>query len=188
MAGVSFAQIELKPAVGFNSSRFDSDPDTLTADGRIGYQFGASLAVGRKIYIEPGIFYTRLAQKFTPIDARYGEFDYNADFIRIPVNLGWQFIGKNTGFAGLRIFLGPSMMIPVGISGDNSKLVKEDVKSPQFDFAVGAGLNIWLFFLDLSYGWGMTQQFKDDPITAKMQALYVNLGFRFKLKKDQEEY
>jgi len=186
-----FSQLELKPAIGFNVARFDSHPvfgansDTLYSNSRAGYQLGASLAIGRKLYIEPGVFYTKLLQDFTPSDFEKSEFTYSASYIRIPVNFGFQFIGHNTSLAGLRIFLGPSMFIPISVKDNDYPIVKEDLKSPQFDFSVGAGLNVWFIFLDISYGWGLTQQYKDDPITAKMQAFYANLGFRFKLKSDE---
>ena len=196
LASLGFAQLELKPAIGFNSSRFDSNPvfandpkDSLVADGRVGYQIGASLAIGRKIYVEPGIFYNKMNQSFTPTNTEEDikeEFTYNASYIRIPVNFGWQFIGSNKSFAGLRIYLGPSMFIPLNVKENSYPLVKDDLKSPQFDFSAGAGLNIWLLFLDVSYGWGLTPQFKDDYIEAKMQSFYANVGFRFKLKKDEE--
>lgn len=192
----SFSQLELKPAIGFNSSRFDSNPafnndppDSLLADGRVGYQIGASLAIGRRIYVEPGIFYNKMNQFFTPTNTETDkeEFTYNASYIRIPVNLGWQLIGNNKSFAGMRIYVGPSIFIPLNVKENSYPLNKADVKSPQFDFSAGAGLNIWLLFLDVSYGWGLTPQFKDDKIVeAKMQALYANIGFRFKLKQDLE--
>ncbi len=186
----AFSQLELKPAIGFNVARFDSNPvfpasaDSLLTDSRAGYQFGASLAIGRKLYAEPGIFYTRLAQQFTPSDAADSSFTYGANYLRIPVNFGLQFIGSSETFASLRIFLGPSMFIPLGVKENEFGIVKEDLKSPQFDFSVGAGLNIWFLFLDVSYGWGLTPQYADDPITAKMQAFYANAGFRFKLKSE----
>jgi hypothetical protein len=190
----SFAQLELKPAIGFNVARFDSDPrfdskqDSLVGDARAGYQIGASLAIGRKMYVEPGIFYNRMNQSFTPtnIENEKSEFAFNAGYIRIPVNFGFQFIGRNNGIAGLRIYLGPSLFIPLSVKDNDYPLVKDDLTSPQFDIAAGAGLNIWLLFLDVSYGWGLTPQFSDDSIEAKMQALYVNVGFRFKLKSDEE--
>lgn len=182
----SFAQLELKPAFGINAASFDSDPDSLTADGRAGYQIGASLAIGRKMYVEPGIFYNKMNLSFAPLDTGKSEFSFNTSYIRIPVNFGFQLIGKNTNLAGLRIYLGPSMFIPLNVKENSYLLVKENLKSPQFDISVGAGLNIWFLFLDVSYGWGLTPQFKDDPIEAKMQSFYANVGFRFKLKKEVE--
>lgn len=186
----AFAQLELKPAIGMTAARFDSDPvfdlDTLATDAKVGYQFGASLAIGRKLYVEPGVFYTRLGQDFAPSVWDDSAFTYKVNSLRIPVSFGFQFIGHNTSFAGLKIFIGPSMIIPLSVKENNYPIEKDDIKSPQFDIAVGAGLNIWLFFLDVSYGWGLTPQFRDDPIDAKMQSLYANLGFRFKLKPDEE--
>jgi hypothetical protein len=187
----TFSQIELKPAIGFNLSRFDSNPvfpanaDSLISDSRAGYQLGASLAFGRKLYAEPGIFYTRLSQEFTPSDAADSSFAYRANYLRIPVNFGLQFIGSSETFASLRIFLGPSMMIPLSVKENDFGIEKDDLKSPQFDISVGAGLNIWFLFLDVSYGWGLTQQYADDPIGAKAQAFYANAGFRFKLKSEE---
>lgn len=180
----AFSQMELKPAIGFNSSRFDSNPDSLVASSRAGYQVGASLAMGQKIYIEPGLFYTRLNQQFLPADSLGTEFTYNTGYIRVPVNLGLLFIGNSESLASLRIFLGPSMFIPLSVRENTYNLVKDDVKSPQFDFNVGAGLNLWFLFLDVSYGWGLTPQFKEDPIGAKMQAFYASAGFRFKLNRE----
>lgn len=188
----AFSQLELKPAIGFNVARFDSNPvfevqdDSIVTQGKAGYQVGASLLIGRKLYIEPGVFYTRLTQDMSPTNIEKSQFTYSASFIRVPVNFGFQFIGSTNSFAGLRIFLGPSMFIPLGIKENDYPLVKEDVNSPQFDISAGAGLNIWFLFLDVSYGWGLTPQYTDDPIEAKMQSFYANLGFRFKLKSDEE--
>jgi hypothetical protein len=186
-----FTQIELKPAIGITVAGFDSKPvfnntDTISTTSKAGFQFGASLAIGRKLYVEPGVFYTKLNQDMKPSDIDKPEFTYNASFVRIPVNFGFQFIGSSTTLASLRIYLGPSMLIPVGIKENDYIIAKEDVKSPQFDFSVGAGLNVWLLFLDVSYGWGLTPQFADDPIEAKMKSFYANVGFRFRLKSDEE--
>jgi hypothetical protein len=193
LAIVGMAQLELKPAIGFNAARFDSNPvfntnDTNTTTGKAGYQFGASLMIGRKLYVEPGVFYLKLDQDMAPENTEKSAFTYGAEFVRIPVNFGFQFIGSSSSFAALRIYLGPSLLIPVGIKDNDYTLAKADVTSPQFDISVGAGLNIWFLFLDVSYGWGLTPQFTEDPIEAKMQAFYANIGFRFKLKSDSEEH
>lgn len=192
MTTAGFSQLELKPAIGLNVARFDSDPvlsnstDSTLTGTKAGYQLGASLAIGRKLYVEPGVFYIKMAQDFTTSDIEKSDFTYNADYLRVPVNFGFQFIGSTTSFAGLKIFLGPSMFIPLSVKENEYPVTKADVESPQFDFNVGAGLNVWFLFLDVSYGWGLTPQFKDDPIKAKMQAFYANLGFRFKLISDEE--
>lgn len=188
---IGFSQLELKPAIGITAASFDSNPvfntsDTTTTNAKAGYQFGASLAIGRKLYVEPGVFYTRLTQNMTPSDIEKSAFTYGASFVRIPVNFGFQFIGSSSSFASLRVFIGPSMLIPVNITDNDYPIVKSDVKNPQFDLSVGGGLNIWFLFLDVSYGWGLTPQFTGDPIEAKMKSFYGNLGFRFKIKSDEE--
>lgn len=186
-----YSQLELKPAVGMTVASFDSDPlfemqdDSLVTSGKVGYQFGASLAIGRKLFVEPGVFYTRFNQNMDPAYTDSSNFTYGPSFIRIPVNFGFQFIGSTSSFAGLKIFIGPSMLIPTGVKENSYGIVKEDVTSPQFDISVGAGLNVWFLFLDVSYGWGLTPQYVDDPIEAKMKSLYVNMGFRFRLKAEE---
>lgn len=186
-----YSQLEFKPAIGLTVAKFDSDPvfevnnDSLVTNAMAGYQVGASLLIGRKLFVEPGVFYTKLIQNMTPAKSGKPEFTYSPNFVRIPVNFGFQFIGSTESLAGLRIFLGPSLFIPVGLKENDYPIVKEDMTSPQFDISVGAGLNIWFLFLDVSYGWGLTPQFTEDPIEAKMQAFYANVGFRFKLKSDE---
>lgn len=190
-AFAGFSQLELKPTVGMTAASFDSNPlfemqgDSLVTKGKIGYQFGASLAIGRKLFVEPGVFYTMLSQKMDPAYTDSASFDYSAGFVRIPVNFGFQFIGSTASFAGLKIFIGPSIMIPTSVKENSYGILKQDVTSPQFDISVGAGLNVWLLFLDVSYGWGLTPQYADDPIEAKMKSLYVNMGFRFRLKAEE---
>jgi hypothetical protein len=127
-------------------------------------------------------------QSFTPTNTENEkpEFTYSTSYLRIPVNFGWRFFGNSSSLAAIRIFLGPSMFIPLKVKENSYPLVKEDLISPKFDISIGAGLNIWLLFLDVSYGWGLTPEFTDDAIEAKMQALYVNAGFRFKLISDEE--
>jgi len=192
LAHIATAQLELKPAIGMTVAKFDSDPvfelnnDSLVTNGKVGYQFGASLAIGRKLFAEPGIFYTRLAQDMQPTIADKEDFTYSAGYMRIPVNFGFQFIGSPNSLAGLRIFLGPSLMFPLSIKENDYPVEKDNVTSPQFDIFAGAGLNIWFLFLDVSYGWGLTPQYINDPIEAKMQSLYANIGFRFKLKSEEE--
>ncbi|HOX78574.1 MAG TPA: outer membrane beta-barrel protein [Bacteroidales bacterium] len=192
IATTGFAQLELKPAVGLNVARFDSDPvfsngaDSMLTNPGAGFQLGASLAIGRKLYVEPGVFYSKMVQGFETSDIEKEDFTYSANYIRVPLNFGFKFIGTQTSLAGLKIFLGPSMFIPLSIQENTYPIAKTDVKSPLFDFNVGAGLTIWNVFLDVSYGWGLSPQFKDDPIEAKMQAFYANVGFRFKLINDEE--
>lgn len=191
-AAPGFAQLDLKPAIGMNASRFDDDPimddgnDSLQAGSRAGYQIGASLEIGNKIYLEPGIFYNKFNQSFTPTDFEKSDFDFNTSSIRVPVYLGWRFFGNTRSLAGFRIFVGPSVFIPLSVKENNYPVDMDDLKKPQFDFSAGAGLNIWHLFLDVSYGWGLSPMFKDDPIESEIQSFYANVGFRLKLKNEEQ--
>jgi hypothetical protein len=48
------AQLAIKPAIG-NFTNFSKQPDG-TYEAQVGYQVGGTIAFGKKIYFEPGIF------------------------------------------------------------------------------------------------------------------------------------
>ena len=58
------AQVELKPAIGFNITDVSKDPASGKAKGQAGFQFGASVLIGDKFYVDPGIFCAKKSTQF----------------------------------------------------------------------------------------------------------------------------
>lgn len=176
---VSFGQT-IKPSIGINFTDVVANGDG-TATGRTGWQFGASVAFGDKIYVEPGIFYQSKSANFSSSD-QLANPDLKADFkgIRVPFALGYNLIGNAESTASLRLFGGPSGFFVVDTSeGVN----KEDINSPAWGVFAGAGLNIWILFVDVSYEWSVTdvQTSFTNIDFGKTNGLFANAGVRIRL-------
>jgi hypothetical protein len=96
----------IKSTVGINFTDVVSNGDG-TASGRSGWQFGASVVFGKKIYVEPRIFYQSKSAEFSSSD-NLTQPDLKADLkgIRVPFALGYNLIGNSDSESSLRLFGG----------------------------------------------------------------------------------
>ncbi|MFC3878891.1 outer membrane beta-barrel protein [Algoriphagus namhaensis] len=172
----AFAQTQVKPGVGVNTTNITGDG--LDATGQFGWQIGASVAFGEKLYFEPGLFYQTNSFEVQPVgnmpvtDARYNG-------IRIPVAVGLDVLGNADSFAGLRVFGGGSALL---VTGTNSDFLDKDmVESPQWGVFAGVGLDIALFYLDWTYQWSLSNVQTDiDQIDlGKTRGIFWTAGLRF---------
>jgi hypothetical protein len=54
----------------------------------VGFQVGASVLIGEKFYVEPGIFYVRKSTQFVEDGSSPNELQLDMSGIRIPVAVG----------------------------------------------------------------------------------------------------
>jgi len=183
------AQFSIKPAFGVNSTLLSTDPGNWEHDGRLGYQFGGSVAIGKKFYVEPGIFWMRNNSEITHLgdDGTTGatNFNHNISMIRIPVFVGLAVLGKEESLANLRVFLGPSMSFITSVNNDQDhpeSPLKEDYKSVRWGGDVGIGVSVWWLFLDVGYEFGLSEIYNDTEKfgSAKASGIWSNIGVRIK--------
>ena len=136
----SFSQIELKPAIGINLTDVSKDPESSKASGQVGYQVGASVLIGKKFYVDPGIFWVKKSTEFVEEGTSAGEFNLNMSGIRIPVTVGYHLLGSEESLAALRLLGGASAFIVTSVDAEGAD--KDDFKSPTWGVYAGAGLDI----------------------------------------------
>ncbi len=170
----------IKPTIGINFTDVISDGNG-TATGRTGWQLGASMVFGEKIYVEPGIFYQSKSAEFSSAD-NLNEPDLQADFkgVRVPVTFGYNLIGNRVSTASLRLFGGASGFFVTDVGDD---INKDDITSPAWGVFAGAGVDIWLLFLDVSYEWSVTdiQTSFTNIDFGRTNGLFANAGIRIRL-------
>ena len=170
----------IKPAFGFNYTDIVANSNG-TADGRTGWQIGASIAFGEKIYVEPGIFYQAKTANFSS-SSNLTQPNLKADFkgIRIPFALGYNLIGNSESKASLRLFGGPSGFFLTDVGDD---IDKDDFNSPAWGVFAGAGVDFWMLFVDVSYEWSVTdvQTSFTNIDFGKTNGLFANIGVRIRL-------
>jgi len=184
IAGVAFlsagyTQTTIKPTIGFNVTDFTKSDDGQSK-GKIGYQIGGSVAFGKKIYFEPGIFYVGKSTEFSTVNTSPATYNANIKGIRVPLAVGVNVLGSAESDVTLRIFGGPSAFFIT--STDN--LNKDQMNTTNWGLFAGAGVDFWKVFLDVSYEWSLTNIQKDISAIeyGKTRSLFVSAGFRFNFK------
>jgi len=168
----------IKPAVGLNFTGITGTGDNVK--GKAGWQIGASLAVGEKLYFEPGIFYMGKSLKYT--DASNPSQDNFKDAslkgVRVPVAVGLNLLGRDESTVALRVFGGGSGFFLTSVSDD---LIKDDYNSATWGVFAGAGLDFSILFVEAAYEWSVTdiQDKVSNVDFGQTRGLYATAGLRF---------
>ena len=180
IASFASAQVELKVQAGLNTSHLTTEHVDWKTQGRVGYQFGAAVLVGEKLYFEPGIFWQTMSKDvFDANNPDSASFKNTISSIRIPAHIGYHILGSEETLADLRLFAGFGASIVTGVKNDSDDLSKDDFKNFLIDFNAGVGVDVWIFFLEWNYVLGLTPVFNEGS-DAKVQAFMGNLGVRLR--------
>ncbi|REG91562.1 outer membrane beta-barrel protein [Algoriphagus antarcticus] len=174
-----YAQAQvLKPGVGLNFTDFTTNSGEASA--KAGWQIGASMAFGNKVYIEPGLFYVGKSSEYSdPNNATQNDFKADFNGLRIPVAVGVNILGDSETTATLRAFGGASAFILTSV-GDSFD--KDDFKSASYGVFAGAGVDFSILFVELAYEWSVTDLSDVQTIdVGKSRGLYATAGLRFRL-------
>jgi hypothetical protein len=174
-----FSQVTFKPGIGISFNDF-SESSAGEVKGKVGAQFGGSVAFGKKFYIEPGVFYVTKSSEFTYSESQTTITTADAVIkgIRVPVTVGYGLLGNEKSFASLRVFGGGSGFFVTGVGKD---MIKDNVATPTWGIYVGSGVDFWHLFADVSYEWSVTNATKDisNIELGKSRTLFFTVGLRF---------
>lgn len=172
------AQVDIKPGIGVNFSSLSKDPESGEVSAQVGWQLGGTVLFGSKFYGEAGAFYLQRSTEFSSETVEELNFDSKISGISVPLTVGFHLLGSRTSSFALRIFGGGSAYFVTKVSGGG--ITKDDIASPQWGVFAGAGLDIWLLYLDLRYEWSVTDHADDNSFDiGKMRGFYATVGMRF---------
>lgn len=172
------AQLVIKPAVGVNFTDLSKNEESGEFKAKVGWQIGGSIVLGKKFYLEPGVFYVEKSTKFDSSGSSVSDIDFKISGIRIPVTIGINFGDEKSTF-NFRIFGGGSAFILT----NTKNLDKDLLKSASWGVYAGAGLDFSMFFLDASYEWSLTNISDDiDNVdVGKSRSVFIQAGIRIRL-------
>jgi hypothetical protein len=184
MAFVIQAQTTIKPTVGLNFTDWTKDDATGEFKARAGWQIGGSVAFGKRFYVEPGLFYVGKSTEFQTSSnlPSINEFKADLNGIRVPLTVGVNLLGNEKTVFSLRGFGGFSGFFVTSV-GDDLEPIKDELNKAQWGTFLGAGIDIWKIFVDLSYEWSLTNIQKDVNLInfGKSRTIFVNAGIRINL-------
>ena len=178
---VVVAQSTLKPGIGINTTNFSGDANGKF-NAKVGWQIGASFSMGKNFFWEPGIFYVSKSTEFKSDNTNISDYDAEINGIRIPVTIGWNFLGRQESTFAFRVLGGVSAFF-VTDTGDD--IDKDLLNKTTWGVYAGVGFDIWILFFDFSYEWGLTDV-QDDVSSGddigKAKSFLTSVGVRFRLK------
>lgn len=175
------AQTTIKPTIGINFTDI-----TLTsgeANGKAGALVGGSIAFGKKIYFEPGIYWAGKSTEITSSTSPNTNFEAKLKGIRVPVTVGINLLGNEKSIVSLRGFGGASGFFITSVGDD---IDENNINKTNWGLFAGAGLDLWKLFVDVSYEWSVTNLQKDisnidQTEIGKTRSLFINAGIRINL-------
>lgn len=168
---VAFGQATFKPGFGLGFTDYVNFGGEAAA--KVGAQIGGSVAFGKKFYVEPGVFYSVRSTNFTTT-SQTDDLSSKIKGIRVPVSVGVGLLGNEESLAELRIFGGGSGFFVTGTENAD----KDAVKSPSWGAFVGAGVDIWILYLDASYEFSLSEA-SSAWSDSKARTMYLTLGLKF---------
>jgi len=188
----AIAQVEIRPYLGMNFSNVSKTPDGASTQAKIGGQIGASLMIGNRFHLNPGISYFTRTTEYVYSDSPDLDTDLLVNGVSIPLLVGYRFVDPTTEpVFNFRLYAGPSLMF-LTKKEFSGGVENETVnwKDNQWGGQVGAGLDIFIFFIDLSYEFGLTDTFDggenntiSDFTKVKNNTFYVNAGVRLSFSR-----
>ncbi len=179
---LAFAQLEIRPQIGVNSSTLTKDIALGTFNSEQGLQFGADLIIGNRFYVQPGIFWESVRNRVEP-GGEDEDLSFKVNRVRIPLLVGYKLFPSETGrYFNLRLFTGPnaSFAINKDIEDNNLSFGKDDLKSSVFGWNAGAGIDIAILFVDFGYMFGLSEVFNGVESGPRNNLFYANGGLRIR--------
>jgi len=175
------AQVVLKPQIGLNMSVPIVADNNFTQISGLAGQWGVSLLLGKKFYVEPGVIWANYKNKVVLFEGDEGH-DLQYSVLKIPVFAGFHIVGNSKSFFDLRLFAGPSMSIL--LKNEDNSFRDEYMKNTSFSVNGGLGLSVWFIFFDIGYEYGITDIYvqKEDGYNNSMSVnnIWFNLGARIR--------
>jgi len=178
------AQIKFKPAFGINFAHIKNSEGHLAIDGQTGFSVGLSLAIGKKLYVEPGVFWEKDNYEVKSAeDAFKGVIQGNYNGLKIPLNVGFYLLGDSKAKLGVRVFGGASGKFTLGASSDEIEGIgdigKDDIKNSIWGVKAGAGVDFLFLFAELGYNWGFGDVFKNYEGNSQTNHFELTFGLKF---------
>ena len=190
--GATYGQLNIKigPKIGFNASSLHSNIDSITTQFKSGLQFGVFVRLGKKVYLQPELYYTTQGGILKSGSSNVKQFEQNVKLgsLDVPVLVGISFI--NSELLNVRVLAGPvaSFVVnkTIAESGVISPIKEANIKNVNWYIQAGAGVDVWKFTLDIRYQIGLNKIISDVDYlnqTVKLNTTnnvwVVSLGFKF---------
>ncbi|MFC5408652.1 PorT family protein [Larkinella bovis] len=168
--------------VGANSTRYrGEDIDGDNPSGRLGYQIGAFVRGGGRLYGQLGVeYFASSSNYFSPGDGSSLQDisgRINTKWLQIPAYIGVKLAQSERGISAVRLAVGAEYANRLS-SSNTINIDNNEIKSGTFLGLVNLGFDIGPVLIDLVYHHGFSDAIEGFN-NSQRRALGVNVGFKF---------
>ncbi|HKK74751.1 MAG TPA: outer membrane beta-barrel protein [Saprospiraceae bacterium] len=180
ITATAYTQVIFNPKIGYNYSYFSEEFEDRSVEGKSGWQIGADLRFGDKVFFSPGIHYFESENRIESlgnIDVSGNDITFDIKALRIPAVVGIDLLeGRRIG---LRAYTGPNLTLV--LDNDEAVFDVDEIiyKDMAWGYNAGVGIDFGVLTLDLNHEWGLTNVFEPDNIKSKNNRLFLSLGLLF---------
>lgn len=179
-ATTSHSQAELRIGAGLNYNSFPSDLEGYSFSSSAGYQFGAELQFGDRLFFQTGLHLESLRTEVTRQPTGISVEDFQVNRLRVPAYLGYRFASSKS-WLNMRIFTGPNASLVINRSLDEAFSIEDDdFSSVLFGYNVGAGVDLAFLFVDVGYMFGLNDVLELEDSSSSNSLFFLNAGLRLK--------
>lgn len=175
LVGAAHAQFQVNPQLGVNYQHLTSPSPGITYKAAMGWQLGADLRIGDRLYVQPGAFFGRSA---TVVQAAFNDtLTVEDDLVRTNLKLkgliGYRII--DTYQFDLRFAMGPTydVLLSVDDRDDRIGYNKGDFSNGSLNIDAALGLDMGLFTLEPSASFGLSKVFSENERVQDIDSKYI---------------
>lgn len=178
---------EIHFSAGYNGSNVKKT-STEQWVGRPGYQLGADVFLGNRIFLKPGIHFMvrNLNYNYVSVTgAPAQEYRYTSRSLSIPVMVGLNLMDPTDDPAvNAYVMAGPTALLNLSADLNNDQLVAKTSAS-QWYLGAGAGIQFSFLFVEAGYDVALTKEFDRDDFDTnpKVNIFHLVAGVRLRLAK-----
>lgn len=178
------AQVQFNPQAGVSFQSLTQAPDGFNYKAEVGWQLGADVRFGDKLFFQPGAFLGRSVTAVTYSTnvqgGAAGAVQVEDGLVRTSLKLRGQ-VGYrvlDTYQFDIRLMVGPSYDVLMSVDDRDGNLTwnKGDFNSGSWNMDLGVGLDMGLFTLSPTATFGLSRAFKDNPVLSDINSKYVSYG------------
>lgn len=178
LAGSANAQFQVNPQLGVNYRSITDEQAGVDFKASMGWQLGADLRFGDRLYIQPGGFFGRSATvvKQTFNDTLQLEDDLVQTNLRLRAMVGYRII--DTYQFDVRFAMGPSYDVLLSVDNRNDQIEfnKGDFRGGSFNIDAALGFDMGLVTLEPSVSFGLSKVFQENLAVQEIGSKYLTYG------------
>ncbi len=172
------AQFQVNPQMGVNFQHLTQPGDGVEYKANLGWQLGADLRFGDRLYFQPGAFFGRSATavKSYSSDTLVYEDDLVRTNLKLKGMIGYRIIDSYQ--FDLRFAMGPTYDVLLSVDDRNDEIGynEGDFQKGSLNIDAALGFDMGLVTLEPSVSFGLSRVFSDNPPVQEIGSKYLTYG------------